>query len=269
MLGGEMVFSNGFERRFGWLAFPGFLRYFALLHMLVYLLQIVRPGIGLVLMFNWDKILGGEVWRVVTFLFASSGFDQVSSLGMIFMVFMVMIAFMINDALEEAWGVFKASMFYYCGIAGLIAASMFYPMTMLGGGMFLYESAFFAFATLFPRVEFRLFFILPVQVRWLAILGAVVLVGSFFGHPGWLLVLPLSFVNYLLWAGIPALRGKAREVSAGKRRGLFKAAQATPGESFHHCETCGKTEHSDAHLEFRVGLDGKEYCEEHIDAHQL
>ena len=78
MMGGEMVFSKGFERRFGWVGFPGFLRYFALLHVLVYVLQIARPGIGLLLMFDRGSIQAGEVWRVVTFLFASSGFGQFS-----------------------------------------------------------------------------------------------------------------------------------------------------------------------------------------------
>ena len=264
MIRGEMVFSKGFERRFGWLAFPGLLRYFALLHVLVYVLQIVQPRIGVRLMFDRDAILGGEVWRVVTFLFASSGFGEFGTMGMVFMVFMVMIAFMMSDALEEAWGVFKASMFYYCGILGLLVASILKPGF---DGMFLYEAAFFAFATLFPRVEFRLFFILPVQVRFLAILGAVGLIWPAFKAPVWLLYLILIFANYLLWAGIPALRGKVREAAAGQRRRLFNAPKADAASAFHRCEVCGKTEVSDPHGDFRVGPDGHEYCEEHLDGH--
>jgi hypothetical protein len=270
LIGGAMVFSKGFERRFGWVAFPGLLRYFALLHVLVYVLQLVRPGIGAVLMFDQQSILAGEVWRVVTFLFASSGFGQFSSMGMIFMAFMVMIAFMISDALESAWGVFKTSVFYYCGILGLIAANFLKPASLLGlgiDGMFLYEAAFFAFATLFPRVEFRLFFILPVQVRFLAILGAVGLIWPVFKAPLWLLFLLLIFANYLFWAGIPALRGMARVAAAGKRRDHFNAATASAEDAFHRCEICGKTEVTDPHGDFRVGLNGHEYCEDHLDGH--
>jgi hypothetical protein len=269
MMGGEMVFSKEFERRFGRLAFPGFLRYFALLHVLVYVLQIAQPRIGVRLMFDRDAILGGEVWRVVTFLFASSGFGEFNTMGMIFMVFMVLIAFMMSDALEEAWGVFKSSMFYYCGILGLIAANFLKPGSMPGmlDGMFLYEAAFFAFATLFPRVEFRLFFILPVQVRFLAMLGAVGLIWPAFIAPLWLLLLLLAFANYLLWAGIPALRAMSRVAAAGKRRGLFNAVKPTAENAFHRCEVCGKTEISDPHGDFRVGLDGHEYCEDHVDGH--
>ncbi len=268
MIGGEMVFSKGFERRFGWMAFPGFLRYFALLHVLVYVLRIARPGIGVLLMWDRGSIQAGEAWRVVTFLFASSGFGQFNSMGMIFMVFMVMIAFMISDALEAAWGVFKTSMFYYCGILGLIVANFFNPVWVMPfDGMFLYEAAFFAFATLFPRVEFRLFFILPVQVRFLAILGGLGLISPVFRNPMWLLFMLLIFANYLLWAGIPAMRGMARVVKAGKRRERFHAAKADAQNAFHRCEVCGKNDVTDPHEEFRVGPDGHEYCEDHLDAH--
>ena len=66
-----MTSISRWERRFGWLAFPGLLRYYALMHALVYVLQIVRPDIGSLLEFDRARILSGEVWRVFTFLFSS------------------------------------------------------------------------------------------------------------------------------------------------------------------------------------------------------
>lgn len=259
-----MVFSKEFERRFGWLAFPGFLRYFAILHAMVYVLTIFQPDIGGLLGFDWERIQAGEYWRLATCLFASAAMGRATPMGMFFMFFMVMIAFMISDALEGAWGVFKASMFYYCGILGGIAACFVSPAMSMNTGFFLYESAFFAFATVFPRVEFQLFFVIPVQVRFLAMLGAVTLLWPGFKDPLWWLLLGMGFLNYLLWAGIPALRGKTREVKAIKRRLQFNAAKGTPAEGFHRCEVCGRTEVSDPDLEFRVGRDGKEYCDEHV-----
>jgi hypothetical protein len=261
---GEMVFSNKFERRFGWLSFPGFLRYFAMLHAMVYVLTILQPNVGLLLAFDWQRIQAGEVWRVATCLFASAGMGQATPMGMFFMFFMVMIAFMISDALEGAWGVFKTTLFYYCGIIGGIAACFVSPMMSMNVGLFLYESAFFAFATVFPRVEFRLFFVLPVQVRFLAMLGAVGLIWPGFQWPMWWVLLGLGFFNYLLWAGIPALRGKTREVKAIKRRKQFGAGKVKPGEEFHRCAVCSRTEISNPELEFRVGADGHEYCDEHL-----
>jgi len=204
------------ESRCGWLSFPGFLKYYAMMHALVYVLQVVRPDMGALLEFDRARILSGEVWRVITFLFASSGFAGTGTLGILFFFFMVMIAFMMSEALEGAWGVFKTSLFHYCGILGLITANFILPGVMAGSGFLIYGASFLAFATLFPRIEFMLFFILPVQVRFLAMLQAAMML---LAVPGNWLLLPfylLGCANYLLFAGIPA--------GAGKR----PAAQAVP-----------------------------------------
>jgi len=259
-----MVFLDRMERRFGWLAFPGLLRYYALFQVLVFGLQIFRPGVGELLEFDRSKILAGEVWRVVTFLFASTGFGGAGILAVVFLLFMVLIASMMSDALEGAWGVFRTSIFHYVGVLGLIAANFLYENTVEGSGFFLYQSAFFAFATLFPRMEFRLFFVLPVQVRFIAIFLAIVMLLPVLRAPVMLPFFLLSFASYFIFAGIPALRGRAKMVEAGKRMKNFKAATAKGEEAFHQCAVCDRTEISNPELEFRIGIDGKEYCDEHL-----
>lgn len=255
---------NQWERRFGWLSFPGFLRFYVLMHALVYVLQLVRPGIGLLLEFDRDLILSGEVWRVVTFLFASSGVAGIGFLGILFFYFMVMIAFMMNQALEDAWGVFKTSLFHYCGVFGLIIGNFVFPDAMMGSGFLIYGTSFLAFATLFPRVEFLLFLIIPVQVRFLAMLQVVIMISSAFSN--WVL-LPfflLACSNYILFAGIPALRGTARVIESSKRRKRFNSAKDAGPAAFHTCVSCDRTEKTDPGLEFRVGHDGREYCLDHL-----
>jgi hypothetical protein len=224
----------------------------------------VRPDIGFLLEFDRGRILSGEVWRVVTFLFASSGFAGMGFIGILFFYFMVMIAFMMNQALEETWGVFKTSMFHYCGILGLIIGNFAFPHAMIGSGFLIYGTSFLAFATLFPRVEFLLFLIIPVQVRFLAMLQAVLMVASVFSK--WVL-LPfflLACINYILFAGIPALRGTARVIESAKRRKRFNTVKDAGPEAFHTCVACDRTERSDPGLEFRVGRDGREYCVDHL-----
>lgn len=262
-----MMSFGSLERRFGWLSFPGFLRYYAILHGLVYILQIFRPDIGMLLEFDRAKILSGEVWRVLTFLFSSSGFSGVGPLGALFFFFMVMIAFMMNDALEGVWGEFKTTLFHYCSVVCLIVANFIFPDIMPGSGFILYGAAFFAFATLFPRMEFMMFFIIPVQVRFLGWLQAVLLLISIFGN---FLLLPfflLGYANYILWAGIPALRGTAMAIDSAKRRKRFNAAKDDRASAFHTCASCDRTDVTDPGLEFRVGKDGREYCVEHLRDH--
>jgi hypothetical protein len=259
-----MQFLGKWERKFGWISFPGFLRYYAIFHVMVYLLQIVSPTIGQVLDFDRDKILTGEVWRLVTFLFASSGIGGLDAFGALFMFFMVMISFMINDALEDAWGIFRASLFYYVGYIGLVIANFLYPGNLTGNGIYIYISAFFAFATLFPKLEFLLFFIIPVQIRWLAMLSGVFILIQVINDFSFLGYVLLALANYFLWAGIPALRGQARVVAAGQRRRKFQNDTSINGNAFHRCAECDRTEQSNPELEFRMASDGKEYCTEHL-----
>ncbi|MGD9419783.1 MAG: hypothetical protein Q7R22_012660 [Verrucomicrobiota bacterium JB025] len=251
------------ERRMGGISFPGFLRYYALMHALVYVLQLVRPDIGLLLEFDRAAILGGEVWRVVTFLFASSGFQGMGLLGAVFFYFMVRIAFMMSDALEEEWGAFSTSLFFYAGVIGLIAGNFLLNGPMMGSGFLLYGAAFFAFATLFPDVEFLMFFILPVKVKYLAWIQAFFLLVGILASPLMLVFFALAYANYVCWAGIPLIRGRAKLAESAYKRKQFRKAQEPVGESFHKCAECGRTDVSDPELEFRVGKDGKEYCDEH------
>lgn len=231
---------------------------------MVFAMQIFRPDIGILLEFDRAKILSGEVWRVVTFLFSSSGSQGIGLLGALFFFFMVMIAFMMSDALEGAWGVFRSSMFYYTGWLLLVVANFIFPVTVPGSGFILYGSAFLAFATLFPKVEFRMFFFIPVQVRFLAMLQGLLTLFAIFQQPILAPFFFLGYLNYFLFAGIPALRGQARVLQAGQKRKVFQSKQRPADEAFHRCKVCGRTEISNSDLDFRMGADGEEYCEEHL-----
>lgn len=260
-----MEILDKWERKLGWMSFPGLLRYYALFHVMVFLLQFMNPQIGQVLEFDRQKIMDGEVWRAVTFLVADSGFKGLNGFAMLFLFFMVMIAFMMSDALEGAWGIFRTSLFHYSAFVGLLVANFLYGVPMSGSGLFVYTSAFFAFATLFPRHEFLMFLVIPMQVRWLAIaIGGFMLFGAL-GQPLYLGYLVLAFGNYLLWAGIPALRGQARAVGTAERKRKFEKAKVPEDAAFHSCAECGKTDVSDPDLEFRMAEDGKEYCEDHLE----
>jgi hypothetical protein len=270
-----MQFLDKWERKLGWMSFPGLFRYYALIHIMVFLLRILNPEIGTELDFDLQKILSGEVWRVATFLFASNGLEGWSlGISALFLYFMAMIAFMVSDGLEASWGVFRTSLFIYAGIAGLLIANVAFSLLFYNAfnvmisvpftGLLLYSSAFFAFATLFPRVELMVFLVLPVQVRWLAILAAIPIVKLVFTLPISIPYLLLGFGNYLLWAGIPALRGQGRVIKSAGRRKKFKEAKLSDEDSFHRCKKCGRTEISDPDLEFRMAEDGEEYCGDHL-----
>ena len=258
-----MRWLDRLETRAGWLAFPGLFRFFVLLGVLAFALSWMRPDLATILEFDRSKVLAGEVWRVVTFPFAPGALRSFSLLAVVFLYCAVMVGFLINDSLEATWGVFRTSLFLYAGFFCLLLGNLFLPAVAWSGGL-LYTSAFFAFATLFPRHEFRLFFILPVQVRFLAILSAAGLLLTGIDEPLRVPFLILALLNYLLWAALPALRERRHLAAAGVRRQRFERAKPPATEAFHECAVCGRTEHDGARLEFRVGADGREYCSDHL-----
>lgn len=259
-----MISFGRLESRFGWLSFPGFLRYYALMHVLVFVLQFIRPDIGALLDFDRAKVLSGEVWRLATCFFAFSEFGRPSPVSILLLLCAVNFAFMVNDGLEGAWGAFKTSVFCYVGMALILVANFAYPFAIPYSGFALYASAFLAFALMYPKVEILLMFILPVQVGLLGIIEGVLLLLLVISHPVLLPFVLMAFANFIFWAGIPALKGTARVMESAQRRRKFNAAKEPEQEAFYTCATCGRTDASDPHLDFRVGSDGREYCDEHL-----
>jgi len=256
-----MNLMDRLERRFGRLSFPGFLRYYALFHLMVYSMQIINRDIGSLLDFNREKIMDGEVWRMATFLFASSGNLGVSLLGVVFFFFLMRIMMMINDALEETWGVFKTSMFHYFAVFALLLGNFVMPVAMPFSGFILYGSAFFAFATLFPRVVWHLFLIIPVEVRFIAMFKAVLLLLVVLGDPRVLPFLILGYGNYLLWVAMPIWRGSQPTPVQKSFTKKLKSGFGEDEEPFHKCVECHRNDVMDPEREFRVGENGEEYCD--------
>lgn len=259
-----MNFMDRLERRVGFLAFPGFLRYYALFHILVFVLQLFNPEIGSVLAFDRAKIFSGEVWRVITMFFSNSQFGKPTLLNIALLIFAVNFVFMVSDGLENAWGVFKTSLFYYVGMLFILAASFIYPFAIPASGIALFGAAFLAFATLFPKVEILLLFIIPVQVRFLGMFAAFLIILGAISQPILLPFYLLAYANYVIWAGIPALRGTARMIESGQRKKRFNTGKIPITEAFHTCLVCKKTDVSDPNLEFRIDANGEEYCVGHL-----
>jgi hypothetical protein len=251
------------EDRFHWLAFPGLFKYLTFMGVIVYVLQWARPDIAEILDFSRSRILAGEVWRVITFIFTPLDLGGIGPMSMLFLFFAVMISFMISDSLEHVWGTTRLSLYIVTLWLCLVISLSFFGLEGAKSGTMLYTSLFLAFAANFPRVEFRLFFFIPVQVRFLAWLTMALLVFEAIFQPSSLAVTIPALIPYAIWVLPGVIRGKARLVEAGRLRTRFEQASYAPA-AFHRCEVCGATEQSHPQKEFRMATDGKEYCSEHL-----
>lgn len=241
------------ERRMPWLGTPGVIKAVVLLNALTFLLVNVEPAYAGMLALIPEKILQGEVWRLVTYIFI----PQTTS--WFWVIFLLLFMWFLATALEETWGPLKLNVFYLIGMVGATAAAFFFGSD--SSNTFLNLSLFFAFATIAPNYEVFLFFILRVRVKYIAYVLAGILALQFVLLPvSAKMALVASLANYLLFF-LPGMVAGWRT----RRHDAARLAQfrATEQETVHRCRVCGRTEESDPELDFRVAADGEEYCPEH------
>ena len=236
------------ERRIGRFAIPN-LAYVVFGGMgLVFLLSFVRPQFEDLLVLDWAHVLRGQVWRLITFIFIPPhGGGPLFGDSPIWTIFAIYMFWLVTTNLESHWGTFKLNVFYFVGMLGTILAGL-----ITGGATnsWLNLSLFLAFATVFPDIEFLLFFIIPVKAKWLGILDAVFLLGAFvLGGLSTKLSIALAFGNYVLFfTGFWLDWYKQRNVRV--RQAARRAEQAAPAARTggRTCAICGKSEDDGADI---------------------
>lgn len=115
-------------------------------------------------------VFQGQLWRLLTFLILP---PMGSPLSVILTLYFY---YFIGTTLESRWGARRFLLFYGIGAVGAILGGL---LTQIGTNHYLYMSMFFAFAVMKPETEVLLFFVLPVKVKWLALLNAAYFVYEF------------------------------------------------------------------------------------------
>ncbi len=254
-----MNLISSLEKRFGGWAIP---------NLTLYLIVIQLIGVVL-LMGGYSKyedlvLVGGLVqvgdWtRLLSFMMIPR------TLSPIWLFFSFYIFHLIGSSLEREWGTFRFNLYILLGYLLTVAVAFVVPSAIIFNTYFL-GSIFLAFATLFPNMEFRLFFILPVKVKWLGWLTASLYVLTLFSADiGSRLGVVAAFSTYLIFFGKAFLSN----FKAGQRRKAYHAERVVAdAQPFHVCAECGVTDKTDGSIHFRYcSTCGKCFCEEHIGNH--
>lgn len=131
---------------------------------LVYVFDLFRPGLIGDLLLRPARVHAGEWWRLVTFLFVPPALPQTWSL--LWLAVWLLVLFNIATALENVWGAFRFTVYFFIGAAATMALALGpWPGVVTNG--WLQTSLLLAFAVLFPDEEFLLFFVIPVKAKWL------------------------------------------------------------------------------------------------------
>lgn len=257
------------ERALGRFALPDISLYLVLGQVLI---------LGFVLLGHFDverlallpaAVRAGEGWRVLTFLFIPP-VRQLSMAGAVFLALGWYFFYFMGSALEQHWGVFRYNAFIFLGWLLTVAVSFLAPGAYASNA-YLAGTIFLAFAYLNPDFVIYVFFILPVRIKWLALL-AWIGYGFSFLFGGWQdrLMVFAAVGNFLVFFA----RDIVLSIRSGKRRMEWQAsrfgAAGSEREPRHRCQTCGRTDLSDPQLDFRYCskcANDECYCAAHIHNH--
>jgi hypothetical protein len=259
-----MSATNKLERRLGFIAVPGLLRYVATLTALVFILYKFDPHYLTLINLDIEEVKRGQVWRLITYIFI----PQVGGVvpDWISAAFAVLFLIWVGDRLEEAWGAFRLTLYFLIGMIGTTIAAVLFGAQF--SNAMLYSSIFFAFARFYPDVVIFFAYILPLKVKWIAWIYAALLLFQFaVGSMALRSAMLVAFANYFLFFGrdiINAARQR-REISHRQQR-FESVSRNAAAEPLHTCAVCGATELTDPNLEFRVARNGEEYCVPHLPA---
>ena len=297
------------ERKFGKYAIRNLMKYVISLYFIGYVILLIGDARGIpiyygYLSFDIDRILHGQVWRLVTWLI------QPPSVEIFSLLLAAYLYYMIGNSLENTWGRFRFNLFYFGGVVfNMLAAVIIYIVLLVwSDGQIHYTypislhyinlSMFCAFGTIYSNVQFLLFFFIPIKVKYLTIIYLIVefvgVLQAFLYQP--LLVgvclaimLIVSMLNYFIFfvwvlkatgrtpAAAKRRRDFQKEYNSGMRESAYRSTitRADNGRAKavitrHKCAVCGRTELDSPDLTFRYCSKcsgNKEYCQEHLFTH--
>src|SRR6516164_3867007 len=247
-----MSWISWLEARIGFVGVPRLMQMLSLLNGLVYLLHLFQPTYVFALLLIPERILHGEVWRLVSYIFVPEMLlrNGNPALQPLFLFVYLWFLIWIGDALEHAWGPFRVTLYYLLGMIGVTIAAFFFG----GGGLFAFLlnlSLFFAFSTIYPDIQIYVLFFLPLKVKWLALLSlaplALELILVSLSTKAAILV---SFLNYFIFFTPAIFTNLQTRAEPGSRRRRLESKSAGE-ETMHQCAVCKRTEKDSPELEFR------------------
>ncbi|MDO4311673.1 MAG: hypothetical protein Q4C52_01165 [Eubacteriales bacterium] len=281
-----MNWLDKLERRFGRYAIHNLMYYIIILYAVGFVLQWVSPTFYYkYLCLDAGAILHGQIWRIVTFLI------QPPSSNLLFFIVTLYCYYLLGSSLERTWGAFRFNMYFFGGVLFHVAAAILvYLLTGLSlpmGTSYLNLSLFFAFAALYPDLEFLLFFIIPVKAKWLALVDGIYFLytvlqaflpaygGGVFGilYKANALAAAISILNFVIFflgsRNMKPYTPKERRRKREFRQKMRPTNQYADGAR-HRCAVCGRTDATNPELEFRYcsRCNGDyEYCQDHLFTH--
>ena len=156
---------------------------------------VLAPSMGIYLSsylaFNRAAILRGQIWRIFTFVITPP------NVSMLFIVMQLMFLYFTGNMLQNRWGTLRFNLFYLCGMLGSMIAGF---ITGYATSYYVNLSLLLAVAVLYPMMQVNIYGILPVRMKWLAMIDLVLLLpGLINGSWGERIAIVVSLLNVALF----------------------------------------------------------------------
>ena len=206
------------ERRLRRYAIGNLMKYIVTGQAFVFLLLYIWPTVGTqiysMITLNRAGLMRGEIWRLLTFVFVPPNSSP------LFILFGLYFYYMIGLGLENRWGKVRFNLYYAVGMVGAWIACL---LTGYAGNTFLNLSLFFGYAALYPNEEVLVMMILPVKMKYLALLDAALYLVSFItGGASTRVTIVLCLLNVFLFLGGDLIHTIRRESQYWKTRRNFR-----------------------------------------------
>ena len=208
------------ERKLRRYAISDLMKYIVIGQGIVFALLYIWPTLGYqlysLITLTRTGLMRGQIWRLVTFVFVPP------SSSPIFILFALYFYYMIGVGLENQWGKVKFNLYYLVGMLGSIIAAL---ITGYADNTFLNLSLFFAYAALYPDEQVLLFMILPIKMKYLALVDAALYLYYFIvGTASTRITIVLCLLNVALFLGGDIINTIRRESRYWKTRYYFRTA---------------------------------------------
>ena len=278
-----MNWLDKLERKLGRFAIPNLTVYLLAGYVIGFFIWRLMPDLMGWLTLEPALIVRGQVWRLVSWVLIPPTRYPIS------LLFLVLLYYSLGTALERTWGTFRYNVYIFSGlIFTVLGVFILYAVYFFGfhvelplslAGMvstnYITMSIFLAFAAIYPEMEVYLYFILPIKMKWMALVYAAMALYYFIrGGIVTRVAIGASLLNFVIFF-LSSRNMRRFSPKERVRKAKFKR-QSAPHMHYsngakHRCAVCGRTELDDPCLEFRFcsKCNGNyEYCQDHLFTHE-
>ena len=225
------------------------------------------------LSFDAAAILHGQVWRLVTFMLYPPSTGLLAFIAFYFY-------YWIGSTLEQYWGSGQFTIYFFSGvILTILYGFLIYFITGSNvrlDSQYIYLSMFFSFAALFPDMQVLFLYIIPIKMKYLAIVDAVFFALAVITNPFPVNLLPIvAVLNFFIFCGGDLFRhvrpNRASRSTVNFRKESRRIRREQQSKLYtHKCAVCGRTDVDYPNLEFRYCSRCQGYhcfCIDHINNH--